>query len=437
MRILLIMPDARIHKLSLCGHGISFREAPLTLSTLAALVPTEIDADIALVDESVSVLKIVPGYDIVGISCLTGTSLRAYEIAAAFRNVGSTVILGGVHVTLCPEEAMQNADAIVKGFAESTWPQLLRDFARGKLKTVYEDFTPSLEKVPSPLRTLQKRFSYMLPKTVFATRGCRGSCRFCSIPAGNYGWQTRPVQNVVDDIRSFRNRRFAFNDVNLLEDRDYAMELLTALIPLKREWGGLAKTETGSDPELLALLRQSGCKFLLMGFESITEGSLASIDKGFNTVTNYKRIVENMHAHGIVVQGCFIFGLDGDQADVFEHTVEYVNELGIDIPRYALCTPYPGTPVFDKLRREGRLRHKRWDHYDTQHVVFEPKNMTAEALDTGFIRAYEKTFAMNSVRKRTAVSPSRLISFIGNLAYRRYIHRLKNERVRMYPREDL
>ncbi|MCP4288299.1 MAG: radical SAM protein, partial [Gammaproteobacteria bacterium] len=284
LKILLVLPDGRIHKLKLGSLQTSFREAPLTATMLAALVPQDINADVEIVDESIDSVPFHKDYDLVGISCLTGTSTRAYEIADRFRMQGATVVLGGVHVTLMPDEAKQHGDAIVIGFAEQTWAELLRDFVKDRLQAVYTSNTTNLEHLPHPRRDLQRRFGYMIPNTVFATRGCRRCCDFCTVPAAKFGWHTRPVPEVIDEIRSINARRIALSDVHLTEERAYAKEFFSALIPLNKKWGGLASTHIGTDDELLDLMRQSGCKFLLIGFESINSQSLSKIYKGFNDV---------------------------------------------------------------------------------------------------------------------------------------------------------
>lgn len=260
---------------------------------------------------------------------------------------------------------------------------------------------------------------------MYATRGCKGVCEFCSIPAARYGWQTRPVGEVVDEIRSLPGRRFVFNDVSLAEDRDYAMELFEALAPLKRSWGGLATTRIGRDNELLDAMAASGCQFLLVGLESVSTASLHSIAKGFNRVEDYRAFVDTLHARGICLQGCFIFGLDHDEPDVFERTCALVADVGVDIPRYAVATPYPGTPVHRRLAAEGRLLNEYWPHYDTQHVVFEPVHMSPETLDCGFRKSYFETYSLGAIRRRCARSPRPGITFLGNLAYRRYLRRLE------------
>ena len=430
-RILLILPDGRIHKLKLGPMNISFREAPLTATTLAALIPAELDADISIIDESIQKVPFHKFYDLVGISCMTGTAPRAYEIADRFRTQGSTVVLGGVHVTLMPEEAARHADAIVTGFAEESWPELLRDFQKHQLRPAYHSEGTSLEGLPVPRRDLQKRFGYMIPNTVFVTRGCQGACDFCTVPAAKFGRSKRPIEYVIDEIKQIEARRIAFSDVNLPEDVEYAKEFFKALIPLKKEWGGLASTRIAQDEELLQLMRQSGCKFLLVGFESVNSRSLMSIRKGFNRVEQYKDFVLKLHSLGIIIQGCFIFGLDEDDNSVFERTLELVNELKIDIPRYAIYTPYPGTTAFKRLQKERRLLHRDWRYYDTQHVVFRPNKMTPQELDDGFKWAFKQTFSVKSALRRTWGSGKNFpIGFIGNLAYKLYIKRLFAEEQR-------
>ncbi len=427
MRILLLMPDARIHRLRWGPLSMSFREAPLTLTTLAALVPAGLGARLRLVDESIDPVPADATFDLVGISCLTGTAHRAYAWAAHFRAHGATVVLGGVHATLCPGEAARHADAVVVGFAERAWPALLRDAAAGRLRPRYEQEPGPPAGLPTPRRDLQRRRGYAVPDTVFATRGCRGTCDFCSVPAARYGWGTRPVGEVVAEVRALRGRLFAFNDVSLNEDREYALELFAALAPLRRRWGGLATARIGRDPELLEAMARSGCIYLLVGLESLDGGALAGMGKAFNREGEYGELVRRLHAHGISLQGCFLFGLDADGPEVFARTVEAVDAWGIDIPRYALYTPYPGTRAFERLRAERRLLHTHWPHYDTQHVVFRPARLSPAELDRGFRWAYRRTFATASIARRARRSPRPAVTAAGNLAYRLYVRRLDAE----------
>ena len=408
------------------------REAPLSLTTLAALVPPSLGATIRVVDESVDPVPLDAEADVVGISVLTGTSTRAYQLADHFRARRATVVLGGVHVSLLPDEAAAHADVVVTGFAERTWPRLLEDFARGRLERHYHDDDAPLAGLPPPRRDLQRASAYMMPQTVFATRGCKGACDFCSVPGASFGWRTRPVAEVVAEVPPQPRRRFTFNDVSLSEDRGYACALFRALAPLGKRWGGLATTRIGDDLELLDLMAESGCRYLLIGFESVSARALTAIRKGFNDPAAYARLVARLHQRSIVVQGCFVFGFDHDGPEVFADTVRAVDELGIDIPRYAVYTPYPGTPAFARLAAEGRLLHRHWRHYDTQHVVFRPRHMSPEELDFGFRWANQQTFTLRSVLRRTLGTGWWFpVTLLGNLAYRRLVHRLAADHDRL------
>lgn len=430
--MLIILPEARIHKLSLGLFRMSFREAPLTATTLAAMVPEEHNFEITCCDENVQKLPLHRNFDLVAISILTGTADRGYELADYFRSKGSTVVIGGVHATLMPEEASLHADALVSGFSEHTWPQLLRDYSEGKLKALYKDMVQHYKESPVPRRDLQKNRRYGVPNVVSATRGCKNNCDFCSVPAAGFGWQTRPVGQVIDEIRQIRSGRIVFNDVSMGEDMEYFKSLLRALIPLKKRWGGLVSTKVFKDPEIIDLLAKSGCVYLLIGFESLNDYSLSSIKKGFNKYDDYLNIIKALHSIGVVIMGCFIFGFDEDDRDIFKKTVDFVNANELDIPRYALYTPYPGTDLFHRFEKEGRLLHKHWHHYDTQHVVFKPKLLSPEELDEGFKWAYRQTFTVSSSLKRTIhTGKNFFITFGGNLAYKIYIHRLMKEKNRI------
>ena len=406
MNILLILPDARMHKLKFGPVVRSMREAPLTLAALAALAPGDLDIQFNLIDGSIDAIPYDSHPDLVGISIITGTACQGYQIADHFRSRKIPVVLGGVHVTIMPDEARQHADSIVIGMAENSWPQLLQDFSNGELKYRYIDETcfqdEWLRGIPSPRLDLIRKSGYMLPNSVQATRGCSKRCDFCSVATVWNRFQKRPVGDVIRDVKKLKGKIIAFGDVNLIDDTEYAKELFTGLIPLKKKWGGLATTEVLKDAELLELMVKSGCRYLLIGFESINQPSLNAIAKGFNRYRNYRDLMEQLHTCKISVQGCFVFGFDHDNRSVFKETVEQVQELKIDIPRYSIYTPYPGTILFNRLMTENRIVSFHWDDYDTMHVVFQPRQMTCEQLYQGFKWAYKETFKMKHILRRTA-----------------------------------
>ena len=428
MKVLLIAANANMHRLFIAGHVRSFREAPLTLTTLAALGARD-DVEYRLVDESIDPVPLDADVDLVGISVLTGTARRAYALADHFRRRGIPVVLGGIHVTLMPDEAARHGDTIVVGMADKLWPQVLDDFARGELKKRYDESNERpgkvLEGLPTPRWELQRKSGYMVPYVVQLTRGCRYNCDFCTVPAVWKRFQMRPVADVIRDIQRVPAKRFVISDVSPFEDAEYTKELLTAMIPLKKKWGGLATTRVCRDPEIFELMRKSGCTYLLIGFESADQENLEQISKGFNDAKQYGELMRQCRAANISIQGCFVFGFDQDTTEVFQRTVDLVQELKIDIPRYSIYTPYPGTRLFKRLEAEGRMLSYDWGDYDTMHVVFRPAQMSPVELYEGFRWAYKETFKVNKILGRTLGS-GRLfpINFVGNLTYRLFARRL-------------
>lgn len=430
-KVLLIMPDAHMHKLRFGPMLKSLREAPLTLTTLAAMADRS-RFDVTIVDESIDVVPKDQKYDLIGISVLTGTAYRAYRFADYFRKIGIPVVLGGAHVTILPEEAAKHADSIIIGMAENTWPKLLNDFYEGKLLPRYEDDDLKKQKeltgVPLPRTDLQRRSGYVLPDTVQATRGCVHRCDFCAVTAVWPKYYRRPIGDVIRDIKALPGRRIVFNDVSLVDDVKYAKELFSAMIPLNKLWGGLATVRVTEDKELLDLMCKSGCRFLLIGFESFKQESLKHIGKGFNRHNRYEDLMKELHSRNISVQGTMIFGFDEDAPDIFAETVERVQELKIDIPRYSIYTPYPGTKLYDRLKSEDRILSYNWEDYDTMHVVHQPLHMSPEELFKGFKWAYEETFKVKNIARRLSpISFNSVINFMGNLTYKLFIERLKKD----------
>ncbi len=427
LRLALISPKGPLYRHRGGIWKKSLRYQPLTLTTLAALVPEDLKAELTLIDEGIADVPLDLDVDLVGITVITGTAVRAYELADHFRRRGIKVVLGGPHITLIPDDAQPHADAIVIGYAEDTWPQLLRDFVAGELQPRYRQ-APDLEigGRPFPRRDLLPAKHFLTSNVFEATRGCVHSCDFCVVPTawGKKPFQ-KPVTEVLADIRQHGARKLIFIDLNLIAHRGYAKELFTALIPLRLQWYGLATVLLADDPELLELAGRSGCKGLLMGLESISAGNLKQNHKGFNSPEKYGRVVERLHAHGIALQGCFVFGLDEDEPDIFLKTAEFAVQAKIDLPRFAVVTPFPNTPLYLRLKAEGRILTENWELYDAQHVVFQPKRMTVEQLQMGVEAAWKHAYSLRSIVSRLRHSPAPWPVRIGtNLGYRFYAHNL-------------
>lgn len=427
LKIALVSPKGPLYRHRGGIWKKSLRYQPLTLTTLAALVPEDISADIQLFDEGISDVPLDLDADLIGFTVITGTAFRAYELADYFRRRGKTVVLGGPHVTLIPDDAAPHADAVVVGYAEDSWPQLLRDFQNGQLRPRYDQASGlDLANRPFARRNLLPSERYLTNNVFEATRGCIHNCDFCVVPTawGRKPFQ-KPVEQVIADIRQHGARKLIFVDLNLIADRKYALHLFTALIPLRIQWYGLATVLLADDLELLELAARSGCKGLLMGLESISPQNLRQNHKGFNSPEKFVRVVERLHEHGIALQGCFVFGLDHDGPDVFLKTAEFAVQARIDLPRFAIVTPFPNTVLYKRLEAEGRLLTKNWELYDGQHVVFQPAKLSIEELQQGTEAAWKHAYSFRSIARRIAHSPAPWPVRLGtNLGYRFYANNL-------------
>lgn len=427
INIALISPKGPLYRHRSGIFGQSLRYMPLTFPTLAALIPDELDTRLVCYDEGIEQLPENPDADLVGMTVITGCAPRAYELAARYRKQGKTVVLGGPHVTLVPDDAQPHADAIVVGYAEESWPALLRDYARGRIRPRYEQ-SPNLDIAGRPLpdRSVLSRWKYLTPHVFEATRSCIHGCEFCVAPSA---WGRKPLKknvgDIVDDMKRMKTRKALFVDLNLISDRDYALELFGAVRPLNIRWYGLATTLLCKDTVLLDAATESGCAGLLMGLESINPANLRAMGKGFNKPPDYREVIESLHDRGIALQGCFVFGLDSDDATVIQQTAEFSVDAGIDLPRFAIATPFPGTPFHDRLQREGRIIDYNWENYDGQHVVFQPRLMSVTALQQATRDAWRHAYSYRSILARLRRSAAPLhIAALTNLGYRRYAYRL-------------
>jgi radical SAM superfamily enzyme YgiQ (UPF0313 family) len=343
-------------------------------------------------------------------------------------------VLGGPHVTLVPEEAAGHADAIVVGYAEDTWPALLRDFARGALQREYRqahDFSLDRPDMPFAKRELFDRRHFLTQAVFEATRACGHDCEFCVVPTawGQRQFQ-KPVSWVIEDIRRVGAKRILFIDLNLVSDKAYARELFTAMVPLNVRWFGLSTVLIAHDPELMQLMARSGCRGLLLGLESIATASLGDANKRFNASVDYARLIRDLHDLGIAIQGCFVFGLDHDRLDVFDATAQFAIDNAIDLPRFAILTPFPGTPLHQRLAAEGRILTRDWELYDGQHVVFQPLHMTPGELAEGHERAWKSVYRWSAIARRLwkagALEPLGIATNMGYRFYAHHLHRFYN-----------
>jgi radical SAM superfamily enzyme YgiQ (UPF0313 family) len=403
MKLAFLAPAGAMHRIH-GSFGRALHYAPLTLTTLAALVPDELDVELSIFDETAEKIPLDIDAELICITAITGTAARSYCFADYYRSLGKKVAIGGVHASMLPEEAAEHADVVITGFAEQTFPQMLFDYKKGCLKSRYkqnDDF--SIDNRVIPRRDLLKKNRYITMNSVEAIRGCSLPCTFCAYPAA-FGKTvyTRPVKEVISEIEALNSREILFPDVNLIANRQHALELFAALAPLKKSWFGLSTSAVGFDDELISAFNKSGCKGLLIGFESVSQSSQKFIHKGVNKVVEYGELMKKLHNAGILVQGCFAFGGDDEDKTVFERTVDMVIKTKIDLPRYSILTPFPNTLFYNQLENQNRIIERNWAMYDVEHCVFIPNKMKKEELEEGIEWAWRQTYTYKSIFKRLA-----------------------------------
>ncbi len=404
-KLLLISPVA---SKSLMGKDFYFRLPTLGLLKVAALTPS--DWDIRILDEKVEEVDLNADVDLVGITAMTPAVNRGYEIADAFRARGIKVVMGGMHPSKMPDEALAHADSVVIGEAEGLWPGVLKDAEEDRLKSRYQqpDF-PDLANLNNADWDLYKDKNYLPVHFVETTRGCPHDCEFCSV-TNSFGGKARnrPAADVEAELKALtpfdgrfilRNVVF-FVDDNIISNKAYAREMLARIKSYNLKWVGQTSVNIIHNDEILALMRDSGCMGLLIGFETLSAGNLSNVGKSFNHPDTYIDVIKKVHDYGIGVNGSFVFGLDNDDEGVFDRTLEFVNKAKLDVCYFSILTPYPGTVLYDQLHKEGRIFDYDWDNYTTSRVVYEPKMMTPDQLLRGYYSALESAYSFSSIFKR-------------------------------------
>ena len=393
--------------------------AHLTLTTLAALTPSDIEVKIT--DENVEPIDFEEDVDLVGVTGMVMHASRAYEIAQRFRQRGIPVVMGGPHASSLPLEAKEHVDAVVIGEAENVWEGLIKDLKNGCLKPFYKaEGYCSMKGMPPPRLDLLHKKAYMTVNCVQTTRGCPHQCEFCHV-THFFGktYRCRPVDEVIDEVRRLEGEFIVFIDDNIAGTRHYAKELFTRLKPLKKKWASQASMTLARDPELLKLAAESGCVSLFLGIESLSAENLKDVNKAFNRASQFDEAIKIVHDHDIMIVAGFIFGLDHDDEGVFERTIRFCERNRIELPSFFILTPLPGTPTFQRMESEDRLLHKDWTKYNGATVVYRPKLMTEETLQHGFNWACKEAYSWGSIFKRVFHPQQRFFTrVLSNMAYR-------------------
>jgi len=442
-RLLLVDPYPRNNRYHLTAserRAVWFPK--LSLPTIAAYTPDHWDVD--LVDEAVEDIDFDDPCDMVGLSIMTCYAPRAYEIAREFRKRGKTVVMGGVHPTYCPDEALRYADAVVCGEAEELWPRLVADYEAGTMQRIYKMTSfPSLEHYKSPRVELLNPDAYMTRQCSFTTRGCHFDCEFCSVsPFNGKTTRRRPVEEVITELQNVRRWlrselverirdeplwkafilglriRLGIEDGSIVafvddlhnSNRAYCRELWTALKPLKIKWGCQSTLFLADDEDMVKLAAESGCVSVFVGLESLDEDSLDETNKPFNRVHKFSQEIKMFHDYGIMVNPGIVFGFDNDDEAVFERAVDFLTTNRVELAYFNVLTPLPGTALFDRYKNAGRIFDWDWSKYDGKHVVYRPSRMTPEQLQEGFYWANHQFYSLPNIWQRLSGTKQRLIA---------------------------
>ena len=412
MRIALVIPrNSKIGKKSFYDYKFiadftfskKYFSYLLAIPVLLSLTPDE--HEVRVFDENIEDVDYDWPADLVGITARTMFAMRAYHIADKFRQRGVKTVLGGIHPSMCNDEALQFCDSLVIGEAEHVLQNLLKDAQAGRLKRIYTDkHSADLTAFPKPVRSKLSMNRY-LADILQTTKGCPFQCEFCSVYA--YDGQRirhKTIEQVLNEIteihdssNSFKRKSIFFADDNIIGDKKYARELFAAIKPYNLNWSCQASVNVSKDDELLKLMKDSGCGAILIGFESISEKNLSSMGKNINLKTDYAEAIKKIQSHGILVHSSFILGYDYDTPQAFDDLIEFIQRNRLLMPLINILTPFPGTKLLKRLEAEGRIIHKNWSEYDSETVVFRPSLMTPDELTAEYKRVIRTVYSFDAI----------------------------------------
>lgn len=420
MRIKLIQPAMLPRPMD---TKLKTRMSPsLALLTLAKLTPKE--HEVIIENENIEDIDFNEPVELVAITVTVDVMNRAVEIAKEFKKRGVSVIAGGIHITADPQGAINFFDAICVGMAERTWEKILRDKEDNSLKNVYYDMENiDGEEVVSPDYSAIDSKKYLYTNIVSTSRGCPFKCDFCynSCKDTLKTYISRPIEDVIRDIKALKTRHIMFIDDNFIGDPKWTRELLKEIKPLKLKWNAAVTSNIVDMLKLLDEMKDSGCESLFIGFESINSKSIDCVHKVQNSVSRYEKLVEEIHKRGIMINASFVFGLDEDNVSVFKDTLEWIVKNKIETVTSHILTPYPGTKLYSSLLEENRIVDYNLSNYNTAHVVYKPKNMTAEQLYKGYLWIYKEVYTFKNIIKRLPRAKKQWIPYLAfNLFYRKF-----------------
>ncbi|NRT80718.1 MULTISPECIES: B12-binding domain-containing radical SAM protein [Clostridium] len=394
----------------------------LALLTIANLTPKE--HEIIIENENVDTIDFDENVDLVAITVTVDVMNRAVEISKEFQKRGVKVIAGGIHITADPEGAVNSFDAIIIGMAERVWEKVLKDTENNSIKKIYYDMENiNGNEIVSPDYSMIDNKKYLYTNIISTSRGCPFKCDFCYNSCTNSikTYINRPIEDVIKDIKVLKTKHIMFIDDNFIGNPKWTKELLKEIKPLKLKWNAAVTSNIVDMRDLLDEMKESGCQSLFIGFESINSKSIESVHKVQNSVSRYEKLIDEIHKRGIMINASFVFGLDEDDASIFKSTLEWIVKNKIETVTSHIMTPYPGTKLYSSLLKKNRIVDYNLSNYNTSHVVYKPKNMTAEELYNGYLWIYKEVYTFKNIIKRLPKSKKQWIPFLAfNLLYRKF-----------------
>lgn len=394
----------------------------LGLLTIANMFACE--HTVIIENENIESIDFEESVDIVGITVTVDVIDRSKEIARVFQSKGIPVIAGGIHITAFPEETKEFFDVLSIGLAEKTWPYIIEDFKAGKLKKIYKcNHKMKGEDIVSPAYHLIDKEKYLYCNIISTSRGCPFKCDFCYNSCKEYEdfYVNRPIDNVIEDIKSVGKRHVMFIDDNFIGNPKWALEFVKAIRPMKLKWNAAVSANIVDMPNLLDEMALSGCQSLFIGFESLNEFAIRNVHKGQNNIKKYEDLIGEIHRRGIMINASFVFGLDEDDVSTFQTTLEWIIKHKIETVTSHILTPYPGTKLYENFVKQERITDFDFSKYNTANVVFKPQNMTSDELYSGYIWIYNQIYSTKNILKRLPKSYRQILPYLlFNLLYRKF-----------------
>jgi radical SAM superfamily enzyme YgiQ (UPF0313 family) len=393
----------------------------LSLITVAALTPAI--HQVYIEDENLKKLRFDDKPHLVGINVNVDTSTRAIEIARKYREQNITVVFGGIHPSANPDTMIKYCDSIVIGDAENVWDALINDLINNQLKPFYHDKVVDLSKVPFPKWNIVNLKNYLYNNIVVTSRGCPYKCNFCynSSEYSNSSFRNRPIEKVVEEIKRLDTKQVMFIDDNFIGNPKWTYEFIQKIKPMNLTWHAAVSTNIIHHKELIGEFAESGCKSLFIGFESINDKSIKSVQKSQNKISDYEELIQLIHSKNIMINASLVFGFDYDTKSVFKDTLKWLVRNKVETMTAHILTPYPGTKLYEKLEMEGRITCTDYSKYNTSNVVFKPVGMTAKELRNGYLWLYREFYSFKNIIKRKPVNKTNNMPyFLFNFCYRKF-----------------